>query len=95
MDWVDEMSPVTLFMWLFVAVSVVYIVYNPPSARQRRSEGFEAAAASASAAADPGVADPGVAANLNLLRIAFQSLPPTLEIISNSLKQVAINTKPS
>ena len=90
MDWVDEMSPVTLFMWLFVAVSVVYIVYNPPSARQRRSEGFEAAAASASAAADP-----GVAANLNLLRIAFQSLPPTLEIISNSLKQVAINTKPS
>lgn len=93
MDWVDEMSPVTLFMWLFVAVSVVYIVYNPPSARQRRNEGFEAAASASSASSAE--ADPGMATNLNLLRIAFQSLPPTLEIISNSLKQVAINTKPS
>lgn len=81
MDWVDEMSPVTLFMWLFVAVSVVYIVYNPPYSQKRHNEGFQA--------------DAGMAANLNMLRIAFQSLPPTLEIISNSLKEIAINTKPN
>lgn len=84
MDWVDEMSPVTLFMWLFVAVSVVYVLYNPPSTRHR-NEGFKAGTA----------ADPGMAANLNLLRIAFQSVPTTLEIISNSLKEIAINTKPN
>jgi hypothetical protein len=86
MDWVDEMSPVTLFMWLFVAVSVVYVLYNPPSTRHR-NEGFKAGTGTA--------VDPGMAANLNLLRIAFQSLPTTLEIISNSLKEIAINTKPN
>jgi Na+/H+ antiporter NhaD/arsenite permease-like protein len=84
MEWLDEMSPLTLFMLLFSMLAVVYMIYYPPGVKtpkRKTEEAFQE--------------DKSMSANLNMLRISFQALAPTLESISNSLKEIAINTKPS